>query len=101
VRRLTAIEKAHARIQWLEDKQNFLELRCEALEDREIESADIVRELTDTVRIMQLKMKHTPPEIHFGEPGEEWEYDVAEIAFQLFGKRMNAHMVHSPPPPLV
>ena len=38
-------------------------------------------------------MKQTPPVIHFGDHGEEWEYDVAEIAYQLFGKRMNASMV--------
>jgi hypothetical protein len=70
-----------------------VELRCEALEDREIESAGMVRELTDAVRTLQLKMKHSPPEVHFGEPAEEWDYDVAAIAFQLFGKRMNASMV--------
>jgi hypothetical protein len=45
-------------------------------------------------------MKHSPPEVHFGEPAEEWDYDVAAIAFQLFGKRMNASMVQ-PPPPIV
>jgi hypothetical protein len=66
LRRLSAIEKANARIQWLQDHQGFLELRCEAFEDREIESVDIIRELTDTVRILQLKMKHSPPTTHFG-----------------------------------
>ena len=99
LRRLSAIEKAHARIQWLQDHQDFLELRCEAFEDREIESADIIRELADTVRILQLKMNQSPPIIHFGEPNEEWEYDVAEIAFQLFSKRMNASVVNPMPHP--
>ena len=70
-----------------------LEQRCEALEDRESEPASLVRELTDAVRILELQMKHTPPVIHFGDHGEELEYDVAEIAYQLFGKRVNASMV--------
>ena len=96
--RLTALEKAQARVAWLEDHVNFLELRCESFEERETTSCGLVRELTETVNILQLKMKHTPPAIHFGEPSEEWEYDVAEIAYQLFSKRMNASMVppHAP-----
>ena len=75
--------------------KDFLELRCEAFEDREATSCGLVRDLTETVRVLQLKMKDPPPFTHFGDSGDEWDYDVAEIAFQLFGKRFNCAMVHA------
>ena len=82
-------------IQRLESRVAFLEEKCDGLEDREAELSQLVRELTSTVEMMKAKFVNPPPLIHFGEPGEEWEYDVAEIAYQLFSKRFNASMVSS------
>ncbi len=66
--------------QRLESRVAFLEEKCDGLEDREAELSELVRELTSTVEMIKAKFVNPPPLIHFGEPGEEWEYDVAEIA---------------------
>ncbi len=83
-------------IKRLESRVDYLEAKCDALQDREVDLSELIRKLTAEIVVMKAtKFANPPPHIHFGEPGEEWEYDVAEIAYQLFSKRFNASMVSS------